>query len=67
MNLFRKYLLESNLPKEFEVEIDSVIYVIKREHHVISSRGNTKFPRDSGMTKNKYKLIIQKIIKLYTK
>lgn len=58
---FRDYLEESTkIPNEFNISISGSDYIIKREYHVRKPRGNMKFPRDAGLSMNKYKIIIEK-------
>lgn len=60
---FRDYLEESTkIPNDFDISISGVIYNIKREYHVRQPRGNMNFPRDAGMSMNKYKIIIEKAL-----
>lgn len=60
---FREYLEESTkIPNDFTVSISGVDYNIKREYHVRQPRGNMTFPRDAGMSMNKYKIIIEKAL-----
>ena len=60
---FKEYLEESNkIPNNFKININSIDYIVKREYHVRQPRGNMNFPRDAGMSMNKYKIIIEKAL-----
>jgi hypothetical protein len=65
---FREYLGESTkLNKDFILNITGIDFVIEREFHVRQPRGNTKFPRDAGMSMNKYRVILEKALPLMSK
>ena len=60
---FKEYLEESTkIPNDFKININSIDYIVKREYHVRQPRGNMNFPRDAGMSMNKYKIIIEKAL-----
>ena len=60
---FKEYLEESTkIPNDFKININSIDYIVKREYHVRQPRGNMIFPRDAGMSMNKYKIIIEKAL-----
>lgn len=65
---FREYLGESTkLNKDFILNITGVDFVIEREFHVRQPRGNTKFPRDAGMSMNKYRIILERALPFMSK
>lgn len=65
---FREYLEESSkLSNNFNIIINGNTFYVEREFHVRQARGNTNFPRDAGVSMNKYKIIIEKALPFMTK
>lgn len=56
---WRLFLTESKLPQIFKLKINTKEYNIIRDYHVSTPRSNSKIPRDSGMSKSKYSIILE--------
>ncbi len=53
-------LFENVKEKEFKTKINGVEYSIIRHYHVRSPRKNSNIPRDSGLSKQKYQIILER-------
>lgn len=55
---FNKIFLIEALKPKFNIEIDGSEVELTRDYHVRDRRGNSKMPRDAGMSKNKYQKVL---------
>ena len=53
-------LFENVREKEFKSKINNIEYSIIRHYHVRTPRKNTNIPRDSGLSKQKYQIILER-------